>query len=193
MTISTLRIRLPGICVAVGLASGAYAASGLPAKLESQTKVAFANIAKAKAALNAGKTTTSESYLAKSEGLLKNVLAAAPGAPASSGSPAQRGTSTASRAENELAKVDPSLAAKVGVREQQSSANGDADAGTPAQTAPEANATHPQSVIEKIQSTYEKVSLARTLLQGGNASKAKSLLDQIPSSPLGILKGASRL
>ena len=41
--------------------------------------------------------------------------------------------------------------------------------------------------LDKIESAYQKVSLARSLLSAGNTSKAKGLLDEIVSSPSGVL------
>jgi hypothetical protein len=48
-------------------------------------------------------------------------------------------------------------------------------------------------MLAKLEGVYQKVTAARTLLQAGNNSQAKSLLDQIPSSPLALLKTASGL
>src|SRR5438132_5205243 len=114
---SKLRICAIAIFVVPNLASGAPSASGLPSTLPSKAKVAFADIAKAMSALNVGNTKTSQSYLAKSEGLLKSVLNNAPTSAANRGqndSSSQQGTSAVSQAESEVAKLDPSLAGKVG-------------------------------------------------------------------------------
>ena len=51
----------------------------------------------------------------------------------------------------------------------------------------------PKNTIAEIESAYQKVSLARSLLKRGDTSSAKSVLDQIPASPLGLLKSASGL
>jgi hypothetical protein len=179
------------ICAAAGLAFGVPAATGLPATLESKAKVAFADIAKAKAALNAGNTKTSQSLLAKSEGLLKTVLDRAPATGSSNPAAAQQSTSPVSEAESEAAKLDPSLAAKLGAPSE-NAPNANADAGT---QAPTAASSRPNltSTISEIESAYQKVTLARTLLKAGNSSKAKSILDEIPSSPLGLLKSRSGL
>ena len=174
------------------LASGTPGASGLPAKLASQAKVAFADIAKAKSALNVGNTKTSQSYLAKSEGLLKSVLNNAPTSAANRGqndSSSQQGTSAVSQAESEVAKLDPSLAGKMGAGNENPA---DGNAAIQGQ-GPPSNAAGQKSTIAEIKSAYEKVTLAQTLLRAGNSSKAKSVLDQIPSSPLGLLKNASGL
>ena len=66
--------------IVVGLAGAAPTATGLPATLETKTQAAFADIAKAKTALDAGQSKTSQGWLSKAEGLLKSVLDAAPGA-----------------------------------------------------------------------------------------------------------------
>jgi hypothetical protein len=194
--LTKIRLRTSAICIATGVASAALAATGLPASLESKAKIAFADIAKAKAALNAGNTKTSQSYLAKSEGLLKTVLDRAPksaGAKSAQSPAAQRqGTkgSAISQAEGEVAKLEPSFPAKVGAGENAAAET--ADGGTQGATQP---AAYPSamSTIGEIESAYQKVTLARTLLKGGNSSKAKSILDEIPSSPLGLLKSASGL
>lgn len=57
----------------------------------------------------------------------------------------------------------------------------DSDGGTAAPVAQ-------QSGLSQIESTYQKISLARSLLNSGDNSKAKSLLDQIPSSLPGLLE-----
>jgi hypothetical protein len=191
---SKLRICAIAIFVLPNLASGAPSASGLPSTLLSKAKVAFADIQKAKSALNVGNTKTSQSYLAKSEALLKSVLDSAPGSGAVSGqnsTSAQQGMGTVSQAERDVAKLDPSLAAKVGTGSQNAPPEG-GDAGTQGQGEP-SNQNGQKGTIAEIRSAYEKVTLAETLLKAGNTSKAKSILDQIPSSPAGLLKGASGL
>jgi hypothetical protein len=55
------------------------------------------------------------------------------------------------------------------------------DAGTSA-AAPSAT-----SGLGGLLDVYRKVSLARSLLKSGDNSQAKSLLDQIPSSPMDVL------
>ena len=150
--------------------------------------------AKAKSALNVGNTKTSQSYLAKSEGLLKSVLNNAPTSAANRGqnnSSSQQGTSAVSQAESEVAKLDPSLAGKMGAGNE-TPADGNADAAIQGQ-GPPSNPAGQKSTIAEIKSAYEKVTLAQTLLKAGNSSKAKSVLDQIPSAPLGLLKNASGL
>jgi hypothetical protein len=186
-----------GVLAVTRLAWGVPSATGLPAKLESVAKVAFADIQKAKAALNAGNTKAGQSYLAKSEGLLKSVLVGLPKSgsttPGGNTEPTQQSgqQSTASRAESEVAKLDPSLASKVGVDNEKPAPDGvDGGAGAQAQTqAPPGQ----KSTIAEIESAYQKVSLARSLLKRGDSSSAKSVLDQIPASPLGLLKSASGL
>jgi hypothetical protein len=191
---STLRICAIAIFVIPSLASGAPSASGLPSTLLSKAKVAFADIQKAKSALNLGNTKTSQSYLAKSEALLKSVLDSTSGSEAAnsqSSASAQQGTSTVSQAERDVAKLNPSLAAKVGTGSENAPPES-GDAGTQGQGEP-SNQNGQTGAIAEIRSAYEKVTLAETLLKAGNSSKAKSILDQIPSSPAGLLKGASGL
>jgi hypothetical protein len=194
---SKLHLWMVAICAVTALASAAPAATGLPATLERKAKVAFADIAKAKAALKAGNTRTSQSYLAKSEALLKTVLNNAPSSAgttaASTPGSAQQGSggSAVSQAESEIAKLDPSLAAKVGASNE-NAATESADGTTAAAGQPSTGPTV-SGTIARIESAYQKVTLARTLLKAGNASKAKSTLDAIPSSPLGVLKSASGL
>jgi hypothetical protein len=50
-----------------------------------------------------------------------------------------------------------------------------------------------KSLLARIEDISQKVTLVRSLLQAGKASEAKSLLNQIPSSPLGLLRSASGL
>ena len=159
------------------LALGAPAA-GLPARLESLATTAFADIAKAKAALAAGKTSTGQSWLARAQALLKSALSESPGTGDSQ--------SALSQAESAAAKLDPALAGKLGVGGAQSA---QADAG-PATATPAADAgTAVAQAASGLQGVYQKVSLARSLLKSGDIAKAKSLLDGIPSSPLDVLKG----
>jgi hypothetical protein len=177
--------------VVAAVSSAAWSASsstGLPATLESKAKAAFADITKAKTALNGGKAKTSDSYLAKAESLLGSVLGQSS---AAANGNAQGNDSAVSRAEGEAAKLDPSLAARFGIGKDQSGQEG-ADAGTAAQGQTQ-NSQGQQSMLAKLEGVYQKVTAARTLLQAGNNSQAKSLLDQIPSSPLALLRTASGL
>jgi hypothetical protein len=170
-------------------------ASGLPASLETKAKVALADIAKARTALNSGKPATSQSWLAKAQGLLQTVRTQAPGAgllgkidPASGAAKAVDGQSgtALSQAESKAAKLDPSLASKLGVAREKT-AQGDTDGGTAAATDAR-GAVAQKWALSGIESTYQKVSLARSLLSSGDNTKAKSLLDQIPSTLPGLLK-----
>jgi hypothetical protein len=172
----------------VAFSSGAWAApssSGWSATLVSKAKTAFADITRAKTALNAGKTKTSDSYLAKSETLLKSVLAKSSTSGATS--QAAQGGNAVSQAEGDAAKLDPSLASKFGIGKEQP-AQENADAGTNARPQG-AGAPAGNDLVAEIESAYQKVTLARTLLKAGNNSQAKSLLDEIPASPLSLLKG----
>src|SRR3954468_22107279 len=60
--------------LAIAVASSAAWSAGAPATLETKAKAAFADINKAKSALNLGKPKTSDTYLAKSQTLLESVL-----------------------------------------------------------------------------------------------------------------------
>ena len=74
------------------------------------------------------------------------------------------------------------------------SAQETADAGTGAQgQAPSPAPAPQQNTLSQLEGIYQKVTAARTLLGKGNSSQAKSLLDEIPTSPLGLLKSASGL
>jgi hypothetical protein len=186
-------------------AGAAPPAAGLPAAVETKTQAAFQDIAKAKAALDSGKPKTSEGWLSKAEGLLKSALNAAPGAegllgkmgqstPAQSDS-GQQSPSALSRAEGEAAKLDPSVASRLGVSGPGAQAT--ADAGTnAAASAPSGSAGSvpaTKNALSGLVDVYQKVVLARQLLQSGDNSRAKSLLDQIPASPLDVLKTAGGL
>jgi hypothetical protein len=48
-----------------------------------------------------------------------------------------------------------------------------------------------KTTLSELEDTYKKVSLAQSLLKGGETSKAKSLLDAIPTSPSGLLKNVT--
>ena len=170
----------------------ALAAPSLPARLESEAKTAFSDISRAKVALDAGKTATSQGWLGKAEALLTQVLDKAPGAAllgkleqaqgaAERGKP-QQGTNALSAAEAEAAKLDPALAAKLGVA-QQEAAQGD-----PAAAAKAHDTAAQETGLGGLQGVLQKVTQARSLLKTGDSTGAKGLLDQIPSSPLGLLK-----
>jgi hypothetical protein len=186
MSFPILRRWIAGLLFVPVLAWGASAATGLPANLESKAKLALANIAKAKSALNAGDGKTSQSYLAKAEGLLKSVLGASP----TTSAPTQN-TNALSDAESEAAKLNPSLAARVGVGNPQAAQpQGTADGGPSGETqAPQA--ADKKSAFAELKSTYEKVTLAQSLLKGGDSAKAKGILDAIPTSPLSLVKSAA--
>jgi hypothetical protein len=189
--------------VVVPMAGAAPTATGLPATLETKTQAAFADIAKAKAALDAGQSKTSQGWLSKAEGLLKSVLDAAPGAggllgkvggqpPTAQSGSGQQSTSGLSQAESEVAKVDPSMTSRPGAPAPGAQATADAGATAPAPSAA-GNAPGPNSGLRGLVDVYQKVTLARSLLKSGENSKAKSLLDQIPASPVDVLKTAGGL
>jgi hypothetical protein len=178
--------------------SAPAAAVGLPAGLETKAQAAFADIAKAKVALDAGKSKTSQSWLAKAEGLLKSALDAAPGAkgllgkiggqPAATETDAgQQGSSGISKAETEAAKLDPSLGSRLGVPAPDGQAAADAGTSASPEAGTSAAAPSATSSLSGLVDVYRKVSLARSLLKSGDNSQAKSLLDQIPTSPLDVL------
>jgi hypothetical protein len=178
--------------------SGPAPAAGLPAALETKAQAAFADISKAKAALDAGKSKTSQSWLAKAEGLLKSALDSAPGAkgllgkiggqPAATQSDAgQQSASGLSKAETEAAKLDPSLATRLGVPAPDGQAAADAGTSATANAGTSSAASSATSGLSGLVDVYRKVSLARSLLKSGDNSQAKSLLDQIPASPLDVL------
>jgi len=194
------------IALAFLAVSGPAPAAGLPAALETKAQAAFADIAKAKTALDAGKSKTSESWLAKAEGLLKSALDSAPGAkgllgkiqgqsPATQSDAGQQSSSGLSKAETEAAKLDPSLASRLGVSAPDGQAAADAgtsaaaEAGTSAAANAGTSAASPSATsgLSGLVDVYRKVSLARSLLKTGDNSQAKSLLDQIPASPLDVL------
>jgi len=197
-----LRVAAFANLIVVGLAGAAPTATGLPATLETKTQAAFADIAKAKTALDAGQSKTSQGWLSKAEGLLKSVLDAAPGAggllgkvggqrPTAQSGSGQQSTSGLSQAEGEVAKVDPSITSRPGTPAPGAQATADAGA-TDAAPAPSTagNAPGPNSGLRGLVDVYQKVTLARSLLKSGENSKAKSLLDQIPASPVDVLKTA---
>ena len=187
------------VAVAFLAVSGPAPAAGLPAALESKAQAAFADISKAKAALDAGKSKTSQSWLAKAEGLLKSALDSAPGAkgllgkigdqPAATQSDdaGQQSASGLSKAETEAAKLDPSLASRLGVSAPDGQAAADAGASATANAGASATAPSATSSLAGLVDVYRKVSLARSLLKSGDNSQAKSLLDQIPASPMDLL------
>jgi thioredoxin-like negative regulator of GroEL len=175
------------------VASAAPEQGGLAAK----AKAAFADITKAKTALDAGKTKTSDGWLAKTEALLKSAMGKKEGGEAlaktdEAAGAAQQGdapkTQTAlSQAEGAAEKIDPAIAGKLGFAKEQSAQG---DTGGASNTVDEAK----QAIADKtglggLYDTYQKVTMARSLLKGGDSGKAKGILDQIPSSPADLLKG----
>ncbi|MCA1827016.1 MAG: YfdX family protein [Myxococcales bacterium] len=154
--------------------------SGLPAQLESKARTAIADVAKAKSALSAGNSTSSQSWLAKAEGLLSSVLGQVPGGDllkkgdkAGSGQPG-----AVSQAESEVAKVDPSLAGKLGIAKQKA-AQGDTNGASSAVADAKGDAAQ-KTGLGELADIYQKVTSAQTLLKAGENSKAKNLLDEIP-------------
>ena len=168
-----------------------FLALSLPAGLTSKAKSAFADIQKAKSSLSAGKTKSSETWLTRAEALLESVLSEAPGgkllgkldqaqSSAKQGDSRQSGNAL-SQAESQAAKLDPSLASKLGVASQ---AAQQGDTGAAQGEAAEAKKDIAgKTGLGEIQDAYEKVKAAKALLGSGETSKAKGLLDQIPSLP----------
>jgi hypothetical protein len=193
------RIVNPRICALclVGVLGVAGNASALSPSLESKARSAFTDIEKAKTALDGGKAKTSESWLSKAEALLKAVLADAPGggvldkvdqaSKATQAGNAQQSTGAISQAQSEAAKLDPSLAAKIGGA-QEPAARGDTQ-GASGKLAQAETEVEQKTGLGGLKSTYDKVTAARSLLEAGENSKAKSLLDQIPPSAEEVLKG----
>lgn len=157
-------------------------ALSLPAGLESKAKSAYTYIEKAKSALSVGHAKSGNSYLAKAQGLLGGVLDKVPGGSLLKkldSSNAKQGDSGAlSQAEQQAAKLDPSLAGKLGLAKQQAQ-QGDNNAA--ADTAQETKQEAAQKTgLSSLQDAYDKVSQARKLVNLGDLSKAKGLLDAIP-------------
>lgn len=183
------RLRLSLVLFSALLPSLALA---LPAGLEAKARSAFSYIAKAKSALNAGHTTASQGFLAKAESRLKSVLDGVPGgkllgkldegsAAAKQDKPQQSNNALA-QAEQEAAKLDPSLAGKLGVAKDQAAQGDTSGVGQVRQEAAQ------KTGLGGLESIYQRVSQARSALEGGETAKAKALLDELPSSPLAALK-----
>lgn len=164
--------------------------------LTSKAKAAFADITKAKSALSAGNDKQGDGWLAKAETLLKSVMAkkgasalakSDTASDAAQNGDAPKTTTSLSQAESAAAKLDPSLAQKLGAAKEQSSQGDTSGASSTLSQAKSAIAG--KTGLSGIQDTYEKVTMARSLLKGGDSTKAKGILDQIPTSPTDLLKG----
>jgi hypothetical protein len=162
----------------------AFADTGT-SSLESKAIAAFGDIAKAKTALDQGKSKTGDSWLTKAKTLLSSLLQQKEGGqPAaqqeqSAGnsqqqSPQQDNPSALSRAESAAKNLDPSLAGKLGSPDK----GGQAQAGS----------SDSSSTVSDLKSVYDKVSLAQSLLHKGDSTQAKSILSDIPTSPADALK-----
>lgn len=145
--------------------------------LEAKAIAAFSDIAKARTALDQGNDKTGDSWLTKAKALLTTLLqqnGAGQQQTAQKQTPNdQQSPSALSRAESAAQKVDPSLAGKLGV---------------PAQDKSEASSSNALGAVSDLKSIYDKVSLAQSLLHKGNSTQAKSILDEIPTSPADALK-----
>ena len=165
-------------------------ALNLPSGLASKATSAFSDIQKAKTALDAGKSSTSQSWLTKAQTRLKAVLDGAPGGgllgklDKAQGAQQQGSTQESHNAlsqEQQAQKVDPSIAGKLGAADQKAQ-RGDSEGASNELQGAKADAAN-KSGLGQIQDAYEKVTQAKSLLHAGNTSQAKSLLDQIPSAP----------
>ena len=156
-------------------------AMALPESLMNDAKIAFADIQKAKSALDSGQTKTSSGLLGKAEGLLKSVLDKAPGGSllaktdqasnAAQQGDQQKSQGLAAQAQAEAQKLDPSFAGQLGQAKQgDTGALQDAKTGIAAKTG-----------LSSLLSTYEDVKAAKSLLGSGEVQKAKGLLGKIPS------------
>jgi hypothetical protein len=158
--------------------------------LESKAVAAFSDIAKARTALDQGNDKAGDSWLTKAKALLTTLLqqnGTTQQSPQEQGQqqPAQQPTaqeqtpkeqqdpSALSRAESAAQKLDPSLAGKLGAPAQEQSQTGSSGA---------------LGAVSDLKSIYDKVSLAQSLLHKGNSPQAKSILDEIPTSPADALK-----
>jgi len=152
--------------------------------LESKAIAALSDIAKARTALDQGNDKTGDSWLTKAKALLTTVLHQNGSTQQTAREQGQKQTgeeqtakeqqnpSALSRAESAAQKLDPSLAGKLGV---------------PAQDEGQAGASGAPSTLSDLKSIYDKVSLAQSLLHKGNSTQAKSILDEIPTSPADAL------
>jgi hypothetical protein len=153
--------------------------------LESKAIAAFADIAKARTALDQGNDKAGDSWLTKAKALLTTVLQQKGATQQSQQQQGQQQTtqeqtpkdqqnpSAISRAENAAQKLDPSLDGKLGA---------------PAQNDSQTGSSNPLGAVSDLKSIYDKVSLAQSLLHKGNSTQAKSILDEIPTSPADALK-----
>ena len=149
--------------------------------LDSKAIAAFADIAKARTALDQGNDKTGDSWLTKAKSLLTTVLQQNEATEQSRQQQTaqeqtpkdQQNPSAISRAESAAQQLDPSLAGKLGA---------------PAQNESQTGSSSPLGAVSDLKSIYDKVSLAQSLLHKGNSTQAKSILDEIPTSPADALK-----
>jgi hypothetical protein len=144
------------------------------ASLETKAKAAFSDIAKAKTALNEGKTKTSSSWLTKAKTLLSSVMQHQGAEPQAQ---SQQAPNALSSAEQRAQQLEPGLAGKLGLGGDQTQAQ---------QAQPSGGGLLGE--VSDLKSTYDKVSLAQSLLHKGDSTQAKSVLDEIPTSPADALK-----
>jgi hypothetical protein len=166
------------IALLLVLLPGLASAGTMTSSLETKAKAAFADIGKAKTALDAGKTKTSNSWLTRAKTLLSSVMQHQPAE-----SEAQQQTPNAlSTVEEKAQQYGPGLAGRLGL------GNGEQTQEQQQAAAPAPSSSGIMGEVTDLKSTYDKVSLAQSLLHKGDSTQAKSVLDEIPTSPSDALK-----
>ncbi|MFL5366065.1 MAG: hypothetical protein ACJ781_11380 [Myxococcales bacterium] len=164
------------LALLVALVPAIAFAKSTTSSLESKAIAALADIAKARTALDQGNDKTGDSWLTKAKGLLTTLLQqnGATQPTAQEQTPKEpENQSALSRAESAAQKLDPSLAGKLGTKPEEQNQTGSSGA---------------LGAVSDLKSIYDKVSLAQSLLHKGNSTQAKSILDEIPTSPADALK-----
>ncbi|MFL5413585.1 MAG: hypothetical protein ACJ79D_19645 [Myxococcales bacterium] len=164
------------LALLVALVPAIAFAKSATSSLESKAIAALADIAKARTALDQGNDKTGDSWLTKAKGLLTTLLQhnGATQQTAQEQTPKEpENQSALSRAESAAQKLDPSLAGKLGTKPAEQNQTGSSGA---------------LGAVSDLKSIYDKVSLAQSLLHKGNSMQAKSILDEIPTSPADALK-----
>jgi hypothetical protein len=169
------------LALLVALVPAIAFAKSATSSLESKAIAAFADIAKARTALDQGNDKTGDSWLTKAKGLLTTLLqqngatqqTAQEQTPKEQTPKEQENPSALSRAQSAAQKLDPSLAGKLGTKPEEQNQTGSSGA---------------LGAVSDLKSIYDKVSLAQSLLHKGDSTQAKSILDEIPTSPADALK-----
>jgi hypothetical protein len=147
--------------------------------LESKTIAALGDIAKAKSALDLGNDKSGDSWLTKAKTLLSAVLQkqSAPQAQQTpqTQTPAQQ---QGAQQQQPTQEQNPGLLARAESAAQK--------LGTSAQD--QSTSSGPSGAVSDLKSVYDKVTLAQSLLHKGDSTQAKSILDDIPTSPADALK-----